>query len=290
MVASYDRPEQIAWDSLPERCVVKPARGTTNTGVYLLVRQGAGWRELAHGRELTSAEQRERKRMASVLQDAGSNYEIDLFQHLTGTAAKLLGTTDLANPSLRVIADHIRATAFLVADGVMPSNEGRGYVLRRIMRRAMRHGHKFGASPTFFAGLLPALAQVMGDAYPELREKQQFIHEVLVKEGEQFARTLATGMSLLEEAIATLGAGRPVDGAVVFRLHDTYGFPPDLTADVLRERGLTADMPGYEREMNAQRARARAASRRKTSESLPSLIEPKSSRNGHLSPRAQFAR
>src|SRR5690606_7361884 len=201
------------------------------------------------------------ERICAVLQGVHSNYEIDLFAHIIKAAASLVGTTDLANPSLRVIADHIRATAFLVADGVMPSNEGRGYVLRRIMRRAMRHGHKFGAAPTFFADLLPALAEVMGDAYPVLRERQQFIHDVLVKEGEQFARTLATGMSLLEEAIATLGAGRPVDGAVVFRLHDTYGFPPDLTADVLRERGLTADMPGYEREMNAQRARARAASR-----------------------------
>src|SRR5690606_31478322 len=125
---------------------------------------------------------------------------------------------------------------------------GRGYVLRRIMRRAMRHGHKFGAAPTFFAGLLPALTEVMGEAYPELKEKQQFIREVLLKEGEQFARTLATGMSLLEEAIANLAEGQAVDGTVVFRLHDTYGFPPDLTADVLRERGLTADMAGYERE------------------------------------------
>ncbi len=195
------------------------------------------------------------------MQGVQSNYDIDLFRHLVEAAAKLLGTRDLASPSLRVIADHIRASSFLVADGVTPSNEGRGYVLRRIMRRAMRHGHKFGAAPTFFAELLPALTEVMGAAYPELRSKQAFIREVLLKEGEQFARTLATGMALLDEAIAALDGGRVVDGATVFKLHDTYGFPPDLTADVLREKGLSADMAGYEREMDAQRERARAASR-----------------------------
>jgi alanyl-tRNA synthetase len=201
------------------------------------------------------------ERICAVLQGVHSNYEIDLFQHLVKAAAQLLGTTDLTNPSLRVIADHIRACSFLVADGVTPSNEGRGYVLRRIMRRAMRHGHKFGAPPTFFASLLPALTEVMSDAYPVLKEKQSFIREVLLKEGEQFARTLATGMALLDEAIAGLGGDQTVDGATVFKLHDTYGFPPDLTADVLREKGLAADMAGYEREMDAQRERARAASR-----------------------------
>ncbi len=201
------------------------------------------------------------ERICAVMQGVQSNYDIDLFRTLIQAAAKLLGATDLTSPSLRVIADHIRACAFLVADGVMPSNEGRGYVLRRIMRRAMRHGHKFGAEPTFFAELLPALAGVMGEAYPVLVEKQAFIRDVLRKEGEQFARTLATGMTLLEEAIAALGSAKTVDGAVVFKLHDTYGFPPDLTADVLRERGLDADMAGYEREMEAQRERARAASR-----------------------------
>jgi alanyl-tRNA synthetase len=201
------------------------------------------------------------ERICAVLQGVHSNYEIDLFQRLIAQAARLLGTQDLASPSLRVIADHIRACSFLVADGVTPSNEGRGYVLRRIMRRAMRHGHKFGAAPTFFADLLPALAEEMGTAYPLLCEKQKFIREVLLKEGEQFARTLATGMLLLEEAIAGLKGSKTVDGTVVFRLHDTYGFPPDLTADVLRERGLEADMAGYEREMEAQRDRARAASR-----------------------------
>ncbi len=201
------------------------------------------------------------ERICAVMQGVQSNYDIDLFKHLIGATAKLLGNTDLANPSLRVISDHIRACSFLVADGVTPSNEGRGYVLRRIMRRAMRHGHKFGAPPTFFAELLPALVEVMGTAYPVLKQKQSFIREVLLKEGEQFARTLATGMALLDTAIADLKGRKIVDGETVFKLHDTYGFPPDLTADVLREKGLAADMEGYEREMDAQRERARAASR-----------------------------
>jgi alanyl-tRNA synthetase len=201
------------------------------------------------------------ERICAVMQGVQSNYDIDLFRHLVGATAKLLGTRDLSSPSLRVIADHIRACSFLVADSVTPSNEGRGYVLRRIMRRAMRHGHKFGAAPTFFASLLPALVEVMGEAYPVLREKQSFIRDVLLKEGEQFARTLATGMALLEEAIGGVGAAKSVPGDVVFKLHDTYGFPPDLTADVARERGINVDMAGYDREMDAQRERARAASR-----------------------------
>ena len=210
------------------------------------------------------------ERICAVMQGVQSNYDIDLFRHLVAAAAKLLGTQDLASPSLRVIADHIRACSFLVADGVTPSHEGRGYVLRRIMRRAMRHGHKFGASPTFFAGLLPALVEVMGAAYPVLRQKQSFIREVLLKEGEQFERTLETGMTLLEQAIRGIPVGQhaphaglrvEIPGEVVFKLHDTYGFPPDLTADIARERGLILDMAGYEREMEAQRERARAASR-----------------------------
>jgi alanyl-tRNA synthetase len=201
------------------------------------------------------------ERICAVMQGVQSNYDIDLFKHLIAATAKQLSATDPGNPSLRVIADHIRACSFLVADGVTPSNEGRGYVLRRIMRRAMRHGHKFGAAPTFFAEVLPALVEVMGAAYPVLREKQSFIRDVLVKEGEQFARTLATGMALLDGAIANLKGSKTVDGETVFKLHDTYGFPPDLTADVLREKDLSADMAGYEREMDAQRERARAASR-----------------------------
>ncbi len=201
------------------------------------------------------------ERICAVMQGVQSNYDIDLFKVLVAEAARLLGVKDLSSPSLRVIADHIRACSFLVADGVMPSNEGRGYVLRRIMRRAMRHGHKFGAVPTFFADLLPALVAVMGEAYPVLREKQGFIRDVLLREGEQFARTLANGMALLEEAIANLKGARTLDGEVAFRLYDTYGFPVDLTADIARERGLELDQAGFEVAMNAQRDRARAASR-----------------------------
>ena len=201
------------------------------------------------------------ERICAVLQGVHSNYEIDLFQHLIHAAAKLLNTTDYDSPSLRVIADHIRACSFLVLDGVVPSNEGRGYVLRRIARRAMRHGTKFGKNPAFFHHLVAEVARLMGGAYPELVSRQEYITSVLAKEGEQFARTLETGMSLLEEAIARLGTRKTVDGETVFKLHDTYGFPPDLTADVARERGFTVDMAGYEREMEGQRERARAASR-----------------------------
>jgi alanyl-tRNA synthetase len=201
------------------------------------------------------------ERISAVMQGVQSNYDIDLFRQLIAEAARRVGTADFKSPSLRVIADHIRACAFLVADGVLPSNEGRGYVLRRIMRRAMRHGHKFGAEPTFFAGLVPALVAAMGDAYPELKHKQAFIRDVLFKEGEQFARTLATGMGLLDEAIAKLGDSRVIDGETAFRLYDTYGFPADLTADIARERGLVLDQAGFDTAMDAQRDRARAASR-----------------------------
>ena len=201
------------------------------------------------------------ERISAVMQGVHTNYDIDLFQGLIAAAAGLVGATDLANPSLRVIADHIRASAFLVTDGVLPSNEGRGYVLRRIMRRAMRHGHKFGAEPTFFAGLLPALVAAMGEAYPELVERQAFIREVLFKEGEQFARTLANGMGLLETAITALGSGTLLGGDTAFKLYDTYGFPADLTADICRERGLSLDQAGFDAAMEAQRDRARAASR-----------------------------
>jgi alanyl-tRNA synthetase len=201
------------------------------------------------------------ERIAAVMQGVHSNYDIDLFRALIAAAAKIVGTTDLANPSLRVIADHIRAASFLVLDGVLPSNEGRGYVLRRIMRRAMRHGQKFGASPVFFQQLVPTLAQVMGDAYPQLRQRQQHLQDVLLKEGEQFSRTLETGMALLEEAIGQLGGGKTLDGQTAFKLYDTYGFPVDLTADIARERGLQLDQAGFDAAMDAQRERARAASR-----------------------------
>ncbi|MCX7035819.1 MAG: alanine--tRNA ligase [Proteobacteria bacterium] len=201
------------------------------------------------------------ERISAVMQGVHTNYDIDLFQGLIAAAATLVRTTDLASPSLRVIADHIRACAFLVADGVLPSNEGRGYVLRRIMRRAMRHGHKFGAEPTFFAELLPALVSAMGQAYPELIERQSFIRDVLFKEGEQFARTLANGMGLLDTAIAALGTGTLLGGDTAFKLYDTYGFPADLTADICRERGLSLDQAGFDAAMETQRDRARAASR-----------------------------
>ena len=200
------------------------------------------------------------ERMSAVMQGVTNNYEIDLFVDLIREAARLLGTDDLKNPSLRVIADHIRACSFLVVDGVVPSNEGRGYVLRRIARRAMRHGHKFGVSPVFFNELVPTLAKVMGAAYPELVAKQAFVRDVLRKEGEQFARTLETGMAILDAAIAKLGGAKVIDGNTVFKLHDTYGFPTDLTADIARERGLAVDMEGYERAMDVQRRQSQAAS------------------------------
>ena len=200
------------------------------------------------------------ERMAAVMQGVANNYDIDLFVDLIREAARLLHTAELKSPSLRVIADHIRACSFLVVDGVIPSNEGRGYVLRRIARRAMRHGYKFGVNPTFFAELVPTLANVMGAAYPELAAKQSFVRDVLFKEGEQFARTLENGMEILDAAIAKVGGRKVIDGNTVFKLHDTYGFPTDLTADIARERGLTIDLEGYERAMDVQRKQSQAAS------------------------------
>ncbi|WP_252106856.1 MULTISPECIES: alanine--tRNA ligase [unclassified Halomonas] len=199
------------------------------------------------------------ERVAAVMQGVHSNYEIDLFQNLLAAAAKATGSNDLEAPSLRVIADHIRSCAFLIADGVLPSNEGRGYVLRRIIRRAVRHGHKLGATGTFFHELVEALDAEMGDAYPELRESSAQIARVLLKEEEQFARTLDHGMGLLTEALENLD-GDTLPGATVFKLYDTYGFPFDLTADVCRERGVKLDEEGFQRELEAQRERARAAS------------------------------
>jgi alanyl-tRNA synthetase len=200
------------------------------------------------------------ERMSAVLQGVTNVFDIDVFVELIHEAARLLGTTDYKNASLRVIADHIRACSFLVVDGVVPSNEGRGYVLRRIARRAMRHGTKFGKSPAFFHNLVATLAKVMGEAYPELVTQQERVSDVLLKEGEQFARTLETGMAILEGAIAKLGGTKVIDGNTVFKLHDTYGFPTDLTADIARERGLTVDMEGYERAMDVQRKQSQAAS------------------------------
>ena len=198
------------------------------------------------------------ERVAAVLQQVHSNYEIDLFRALLAAAAEAVGCADQQQKSLRVIADHIRSSCFLITDGVVPSNEGRGYVLRRIVRRAIRHGNKLGATGAFFYKLAKALADIMGDAYPELRLQQAQIEKVLLKEEQQFARTLDNGMGILEQAIASL-SGKELPGETVFRLYDTYGFPVDLTADVAREHDLTLDMEGFEAAMQAQRQRARAA-------------------------------
>ncbi|MDN5865625.1 MAG: alanine--tRNA ligase, partial [Gammaproteobacteria bacterium] len=200
------------------------------------------------------------ERIAAVLQGVHSNYDIDLFQRLIRAAAKATDTQDLQANSLKVIADHIRATAFLIVDGVVPSNEGRGYVLRRIMRRAIRHGYQLGRTKPFFYQLIAPLVKEMGEAYPELRHQQKRIEELVFLEEERFAQTLDTGMSLLDAAISEVN-DKQIDGAMTFKLYDTYGFPVDLTADIARERGLTVDMAGFEREMAAQRQRARAASR-----------------------------
>ncbi|MBY4675673.1 alanine--tRNA ligase [Marinobacterium arenosum] len=198
------------------------------------------------------------ERIAAVLQNVHSNYEIDLFQNLLKAAAAAVGTDDLDSKSLRVIADHIRSCCFLIIDGVLPSNEGRGYVLRRIIRRAIRHGNKLGAKDAFFHKLVAALVAEMGAAYPELKEQQAQVERVLLKEEQQFAKTLDHGMSLLQGAIDNLD-GTVISGETVFKLYDTYGFPTDLTADVAREHELTVDMDGFEREMAEQRERARAA-------------------------------
>ncbi len=198
------------------------------------------------------------ERIAAVMQGVHSNYEIDLFQNLLAATAEVVGTSDRDNKSLRVIADHIRSCSFLITDGVTPSNEGRGYVLRRIMRRAIRHGNKLGAQGTFFYKLVAPLVKEMGEAYPELAKMQEQVERVLLKEEEQFARTLDKGLALLEEEIANL-KGTVVPGSAVFKLYDTYGFPVDLTADVARERELTIDMDGFEAAMADQRERARAS-------------------------------
>nr|WP_218163520.1 alanine--tRNA ligase [Marinospirillum alkaliphilum] len=199
------------------------------------------------------------ERIAAVLQGVHANYEIDLFQNLLKASAEAIGCENSDAPSLKVVADHIRSCSFLVADGVIPSNEGRGYVLRRIIRRACRHGHKLGAEGSFFYRIVAALAQEMGDAYPQLREQQAHIEKVLKQEEEQFAKTLDQGMKILEQDLANL-QGSVIPGSVAFKLYDTFGFPLDLTADIARERQLTIDEAGFEQEMEAQRDRARAAS------------------------------
>ncbi len=197
------------------------------------------------------------ERLAAILQHVHSNYEIDIFEALIGAAARETHTTDLANPSLKVIADHIRATAFLVSDGVIPGNEGRGYVQRRIIRRAIRHGYKLGQKAPFFHKLVPVLVQLMGAAYPNLARQEQRVMEVLKAEEERFYETLAHGMEILDSTLA--GGQQVLPGDVAFKLHDTYGFPLDLTNDVCRERGVTVDEAGFDAAMEKQKAQARAA-------------------------------
>lgn len=199
------------------------------------------------------------ERIAAVMQGVHNNYDIDLFKHLIKAAAGVTSCKDLTENSLKVIADHIRSCAFLVVDGIEPSNEGRGYVLRRIIRRALRHGHSLGAKGSFFFKLVGPLGEVMGEAYPELLQQSDNISKVIKKEEEQFARTLDKGMGVLESALSDL-VGSELPGELVFQLYDTYGFPTDLTNDIARERGYSLDMEGYDTCMDAQRTRARAAS------------------------------
>ena len=204
------------------------------------------------------------ERLAAILQNVHSNYEIDLFQVLIKKAAALTGISDLQNKSLRVIADHIRSCAFMIVDGVLPSNEGRGYVLRRIIRRASRHGHQLGCEDPFFYKLVDTLSQLMSGAYPELSKNREHVARVLLKEEQRFAETLEHGMKILQETISGL-KGTVIDGDTVFKLYDTYGFPLDLTADVAREHGLEIDHDGFEQAMAQQKDRARAASQFSTS-------------------------
>ncbi|OOZ41465.1 alanine--tRNA ligase [Solemya pervernicosa gill symbiont] len=216
------------------------------------------------------------ERLAAVMQKVHSNYEIDLFQSLIKAVAKLTATDDLENDSLKVIADHIRSCAFLVVDGVIPSNEGRGYVLRRIIRRALRHGHKLGKNDPFFYALVAPLVAEMGEAYPELSKLQTRVEQVLQQEEERFAETLDKGMRIFEERTADLAKGATIAGDVLFLLYDTYGFPVDLTADIARERGLGADMEGFDAAMGEQRDRARAASHFEIDEGMAELADASS--------------
>ncbi|KWZ46336.1 alanine--tRNA ligase [Burkholderia savannae] len=210
------------------------------------------------------------ERIAAVLQHVHSNYEIDLFQNLIKASARETGVADLANNSLKVIADHIRACSFLIVDGVIPGNEGRGYVLRRIVRRAIRHGYKLGRKGAFFHKLVADLVAEMGVAYPELKEAEQRVTDVLRQEEERFFETIEHGMSILDAALGELDAagGKTLDGELAFKLHDTYGFPLDLTADVCRERGVTVDEPAFDDAMARQREQARAAGKFKAAQGL----------------------
>ncbi|QOW21302.1 alanine--tRNA ligase [Novilysobacter avium] len=210
------------------------------------------------------------ERLAAILQGKHGNYEIDTFQHLIAAAARLTATQDLDNKSLRVIADHIRACAFLIVDGVLPSNEGRGYVLRRIIRRALRHGWMLGQKQPFFHSMLQPLIETMGEAYPELEAQRGLIERALLAEEERFAETLDAGMRIFDEVAARSGGSIP--GADAFRLYDTYGFPVDLTADIARERGLTVDMEGFDAAMERQRDTARAAGKFGNTATMPAEL------------------
>ncbi len=227
------------------------------------------------------------ERLAAVMQGVHSNYEIDLFARLIDAAAQVTGAQDRESKALRVIADHIRAAAFLVVDGVTPGNEGRGYVLRRIIRRAIRHGYQLGQAEPFFYKLVAPLAAEMGDAFPELPKAQERVAHILNLEEERFAETLEQGMRILEQAIASL-AGTLIPGETVFKLYDTYGFPLDLTADIARERGLTLDTAGFDREMARQKERARAASHFGTGSGAALRLEGETRFTGydHLDDRA----
>ncbi|MBB3227094.1 alanyl-tRNA synthetase [Luteibacter sp. Sphag1AF] len=210
------------------------------------------------------------ERLAAVLQHVHSNYEIDLFAHLIAEASRLTATADISNKSLRVIADHIRACSFLIVDGILPSNEGRGYVLRRIIRRALRHGWMLGVRGDFFWKMVAPLVEEMGEAYPDLAKKQSFVEQALKAEEDRFGETLENGMRVFDDVASK--SGQVIPGADAFRLYDTYGFPVDLTADIARERGMTVDMEGFERAMGEQRARARAASHFETKGQLPAEV------------------
>ena len=222
------------------------------------------------------------ERLAAVLQGVHSNYEIDMFQNLLSATAKVVGTEDLENKSLRVIADHIRSVSFLIVDGVQPSNEGRGYVLRRIMRRAIRHGNKMGAVDSFLHKLVAPLVGEMGEAYPELAEAQARVEKTILKEEQQFAKTLDQGMRILEADLQKL-KGNQIPGATIFKLYDTYGFPVDLTGDIARERDLELDMAGFEAAMEVQRQRARSANAFAVDYSQSLNLEGETQFNGYSS-------
>ncbi len=227
------------------------------------------------------------ERISAIMQGVHSNYEIDVFQKLIKSAADVIGYDDLSNQSLRVVADHIRSCAYLIVDGVMPSNEGRGYVLRRIIRRAVRHGNKLGAQGAFFYKLVAPLAEIMGSAGQTLLQQRELVEKVLRIEEENFGRTLERGMTILNEALDSVGDNKELDGETVFKLYDTYGFPADLTNDVARERGFVIDQAGFEKAMEAQRQRAREAGQFGTDYNASLKVEAQSEFCGYQASEGQ---